>query len=91
MNGEKICVDGEVVYGEGYVDESIINGYSQAIYKEIGSSVFANTTLNEGKIYIKVSAVGNETYISRVINDVEKHLSLKSASEIEADRLAKKF
>ena len=41
VNGEKICVDGEVIYGEGYVDESIINGYSQAIYKEIGSSVFA--------------------------------------------------
>lgn len=90
VNGEKICVDGEVVYGEGYVDESIINGHSQAIYKEIGSSVFANTTLNEGKIHIKVNAVGNETYISRVINDVEKHLSLKSTSEIEADKLAKK-
>ncbi|NLK67448.1 MAG: cation-translocating P-type ATPase [Campylobacteraceae bacterium] len=90
VSGEQIPVDGVIIKGDALINESIINGHSQAIHKKKDDEVFANTIVEEGRIYVKVLAVGDETYISRVVNDVEKYLSLKSPSEVMADQLARK-
>lgn len=90
IHGEKICVDGTIIEGEAEINESIINGYSQSVYKKVGDKVYANTIIDNGKIKIKVDAMGNETYIARVLGDVDRYLSLKSPSELMADKLAKK-
>ncbi|MDO5045753.1 heavy metal translocating P-type ATPase [Campylobacter sp.] len=87
-SGEKIVADGIITSGSAEINESIINGRSESVYKKRGESVFANTLVEKGRIYIKVSATGDETYISRVILEVEKSLSNKSKSELSADKLA---
>ena len=90
-SGDKIPVDGTIIDGKGHIDESLINGRSESIYKEKDEEVFAGTLCESGRIYIKVSAVGENRYISRVMKDVEKSLLLKSPSQMEADKLAKKL
>ncbi|PSM51468.1 heavy metal translocating P-type ATPase [Campylobacter blaseri] len=90
VHGEKICVDGTIIEGEAEINESIINGYSQSVHKKVGDKVFANTIVDSGRIKIKVDALGDETYIARVLGEVDKYLSLKSSSEVMADKLAKR-
>lgn len=90
VSGEKICVDGVIVKGEALINEALINGRSESVLKKQGDNVFANTNVENGRVFVKIKALGNETYIARVINEVEKSLNLKSKSEVTADLLAKK-
>ena len=89
--GEKIPVDGVVQKGEGEVDESIINGRSEPAFKQKGDKVFAGTVCRDGRLYIEATALGEGTYIARVMSEVERALAVKSPSEVEADRLASKL
>ena len=90
-SGEKIPVDGQIIEGKAEIDEASINGRSEPAFKEKGDIVYANTLLHRGRIYIRVSAIGENTYLSRVIAKVEASLALKSPSELSADRLASKL
>jgi len=90
-SGEKIPVDGIIVDGEAQIDESLINGRSDSANKKNDDEVFAGTLCEAGRIYIRVDAIGEETYIARVMRDVEKSLKLKSPSEVQADILAQKL
>ncbi len=87
-SGEKIPVDGFIVRGSAEIDEALINGRSEPAFKQSGEEVFANTFVQKGRIQVRVSATGADTYISRVISKVELSLLEKSPSELEADRLA---
>lgn len=90
VNGEKIGVDGKIISGEGLINEALINGRSEAVFKQKGDKVFANTIIQSGKIFIKVEATGDKTYISRIFSKIDEYLLLKSNSEILADKFAKK-
>lgn len=90
-SGEKIPVDGFIVDGSAEIDEALINGRSEPALKQKNDEVFANTLVQKGRIYIKVSATGANTYISRIISKVENSLSEKSPSELAADRLASRL
>ncbi|CZE48544.1 heavy metal translocating P-type ATPase [Campylobacter geochelonis] len=87
-SGEKIPVDGLIVSGQALIDESIINGRSEAETKTKNDEVFANTFIEKGRILVEVRAKDDETYIGRVIKEVEKSLSVKSDGEIAAQKLA---
>ena len=87
-SGEKIPVDGIIMDGSAEINEALINGRSEPGFKEKGDEVFAGTVCEKGRIYIEVQGVGNATYISRTMAEVERSLALKSPSELEADRLA---
>lgn len=90
-SGEKIPVDGVIVDGNAEINEALINGRSEPDFKKIDDEVFAGTVCERGRIYIKVTALGNETYISRTMREVEYSLMQKSPSELEADRLANRL
>ena len=70
--GEKIPVDGDVVGGESYVDESMINGEPIPKVKRDGEEVFAGTINQDGVLHIKAKKVGKETVLSNIIRLVEK-------------------
>lgn len=90
-SGDKIPVDGVICEGSCEINESLINGRSEALYKQTDEEVYAGTIVERGRIHIKVSALGNETYISRVMSDVESALAIKSPAQLEADKLAAKL
>ncbi|WP_458405673.1 heavy metal translocating P-type ATPase [Methanobrevibacter sp.] len=70
--GEKIPVDGDVVGGESYVDESMINGEPIPKVKRDGEEVFAGTINQDGVLQIKAKKIGKETVLSNIIRLVEK-------------------
>lgn len=87
-SGEKIPVDGVIVWGEADISEAMINGRSEPCFKKKEDEVFANTLVEKGRIHIQVNAIGDDTYLSRVIAQVELSLQNRSPSEKAADILA---
>ena len=69
--GDRIPIDGKVVWGNCSVDESMITGESLPVSKEINSDVIGGTILNSGSIKILVTNIGNDTILSQIINLVK--------------------
>lgn len=70
--GDKIPVDGEVIGGHSYVDESMINGEPIPKAKRDGEEVFAGTINQDGVLHIKAKKIGSKTVLSNIIRLVEK-------------------
>lgn len=86
--GEKIAVDGRVIQGGAMVDEASITGMSQPVPKANGDTVYAGTFVRQGVIYVCAEAVGDRTYLSRILSMVEDSLETRAPIEGVADRLA---
>ncbi len=87
--GEKIPVDGVVVDGSSSVDESIVTGESKPVYKTIGSRVIAGTVNLDGSLIIEAVSIGEETYLSQVIELIKRVQASKSRVQGLANRIAK--
>jgi Cu2+-exporting ATPase len=86
--GEKIPVDGIIVDGKSYVDESMVTGESKPVKKEVDNKVIAGTINGNGSLKIKVEQVGEEAYLNKVINMVKEAQSEKSKTQHLADKVA---
>ncbi|MDO5823155.1 copper-translocating P-type ATPase [Methanobrevibacter sp.] len=89
--GEKIPVDGDVVGGNSYVDESMINGEPIPKAKKDGEEVFAGTINQDGVLYIKAKKIGKETVLSNIIRLVEKAQSSRPPVQKFADTVVTYF
>jgi cation-transporting P-type ATPase C len=89
--GEKISVDGKLVDGEAMVDEAPINGRAEHILRSPGDMVHAGTFVVHGVIYVEATRVGDRTYLSRTMHQVECVLENRASIEGVADRLAKRL
>jgi P-type Cu2+ transporter len=86
--GGKIAADGEVVEGESFVDESLATGESKPISKHIGSAVIAGTVNGDGMLKIKVTKIGDQTFLAGVMRLVAEAQSSKSRLQVLSDRAA---
>ena len=89
--GEKIPVDGDVVGGESYVDESMINGEPIPKVKKDGEEVFAGTINQDGILHIKAQKIGKETVLSNIIRLVEKAQSSRPPVQKFANTIVSYF
>ena len=89
--GEKIPVDGDVVGGESYVDESMINGEPIPKVKKDGEEVFAGTINQDGVLHIKAQKIGKETVLSNIIRLVEKAQSSRPPVQKFANTIVSYF
>ncbi|MBE6492656.1 MAG: copper-translocating P-type ATPase [Methanobrevibacter sp.] len=89
--GEKIPVDGEVVGGESYVDESMINGEPIPKVKKDGEKVFAGTINQDGVLHIRAEKIGKETVLSNIIRLVEKAQSSRPPVQKFANTIVSYF
>lgn len=87
--GEKIPADGTIVEGVSYVNESMLTGESVPVKKEKGGKVIAGSINGEGALKVKVTAVGKDSYLNRVINLVQEAQATKSNTQNLADKVAK--
>ncbi len=87
--GEKIPVDGSVVEGESYLDESMLTGESKPVKKETGSKVIGGALNGNGSLTINVTGTGKDSYLSKVVKLVEDAQKVKSKTQNFADRAAK--
>ncbi|MBP6881469.1 MAG: cadmium-translocating P-type ATPase [Candidatus Pacebacteria bacterium] len=86
--GDKIPVDGEVVGGDGAVDQSPITGESMPQEKFIGDEVFAGTILETGALDIKVTKLIEDTVFARIITLVEEAESREPVIQKFTDTVA---
>ena len=84
--GEKIPVDGLVIEGTSYVDQSAITGESMEVKKEIGDEVMTASINQNGSIKIEAKKVGEDTTLAQIIKLVEN----ASASKAPIGKLADK-
>jgi len=89
--GENIPADGEVVTGYSAVNQAPITGESMPVEKGVGDEVFA-ATLNElGALRVKVTRVGTDTTLGKIIRLVEEAESAKAPVQRFADRFTAYF
>lgn len=87
-DGAMIPVDGTVVEGEAFVNESTMTGESKAVLKNEGKTVFAGTILDEGSFVVKVRAVNGNTKIQKIIELIDHSEDLKAGIQSRAEHLA---
>jgi Cu+-exporting ATPase len=86
--GERIAVDGEVTSGSSAVDQSAITGESIPASKTTGDKVFAGTINQVGSLDVRVTAVGEDSTLGKIIHLVEEAEEKKAAVHQRADRWA---
>lgn len=89
--GEKVSVDGIVIDGETYIDESMLTGESMPVLKNSGSHVFCGTLNTSGSIRVKVTEVGGETALSKIMQMVRDARGSKAPVSRVADGVAAVF
>ncbi|MFH3941479.1 heavy metal translocating P-type ATPase [Acinetobacter nosocomialis] len=70
--GERVPVDGEVVEGHSYIDESMITGEPVPVEKIVGQQVVGGTVNQNGTLNIRATAVGSSSVLSQIIRMVEQ-------------------
>lgn len=70
-HGDKIAIDGEIIWGEATINESMITGESVPVEKTVGNKVVGGTIVENGSIKIRTEHVGSETVLSRIIEMVK--------------------
>lgn len=86
--GEKIPADGVIVKGESFVNESMLTGEAKPVSKGKGKKVIGGSINEDGSLEVKVEGVGENSYLSKVINLVEQAQSSKSKTQALADKAA---
>ncbi|GEK90788.1 heavy metal translocating P-type ATPase [Alkalibacterium kapii] len=88
-SGEKVPLDGEIIEGNSSIDESMLTGESVPVEKNEGQEVIGGSINGEGVLTVEVSKVGEETYLSQVVEMVRNAQATKSRAQGFADIAAK--
>ncbi|EAP87141.1 MULTISPECIES: heavy metal translocating P-type ATPase [Flavobacteriaceae] len=86
--GEKIAVDGMVISGSSYVDESMLSGEPVPILKKENEKVFAGTINQKGGFQFKAVKVGKETMLAQIIKMVQDAQGSKAPVQKLVDKVA---
>ena len=86
--GEKIAVDGTVVSGNSYVDESMLSGEPVPVLKKENEKVFAGTINQKGSFQFKAVKVGKETMLAQIIKMVQDAQGSKAPVQKLVDKIA---
>lgn len=89
--GERIAVDGMVVTGESYVDESMLNGEPVPLHKQSGEKVFAGTINQKGTFRFVADKIGSDTMLAQIIRMVQDAQGSKAPVQKLVDKIARFF
>ncbi|QAA92471.1 heavy metal translocating P-type ATPase [Pollutimonas thiosulfatoxidans] len=89
--GERVPVDGEVIDGHSYVDESMITGEPIPVEKSAGSQVVGGTVNQTGAFTIRATAVGGQTVLAQIIRLVEQAQGSKLPIQAVVDKVTMWF
>lgn len=90
-SGEQIPLDGVVIEGKTYIDESMMTGEPAPVKKEQGDQVIGGTVNQQGSVRIKTTAVGANTTLAKMIQTVAEAQRSKAPLQRLADVVAKYF
>ncbi|WP_337161194.1 copper-translocating P-type ATPase [Vibrio alginolyticus] len=89
--GEKVPVDGVVIQGESYIDESMLTGEPVPVLKAQEAQVSAGTLNTDGGLVIEATGIGANTMLARIIRMVRTAQSSKPAIAKLADQISSVF
>ncbi|MCX6231798.1 MAG: heavy metal translocating P-type ATPase [Bacteroidetes bacterium] len=89
--GEKIAVDGMVLNGSSFVDESMLSGEAVPVYKAENEMVFAGTINQKGSFQFRAEKVGAETLLAQIIQKVQQAQGSKAPVQRMVDKIAAVF
>ena len=89
--GERIAVDGTIVSGSSYIDESMLSGEPVPVAKREGSHVFAGTINQRGSFRFRAEKVGADTVLAHIIRMVQDAQGSKAPVQRLVDRIAAIF
>lgn len=89
--GYRISVDGEVIEGNGFIDESTLTGESIPVEKNKDSYVYCGTTLVSGYLKIRAQRIKSETKLANIIKLVEEASNSKAKISKTADKVSLYF
>ncbi len=89
--GESIAVDGEVVGGESYVDESMLSGEPVPVAKTAGASLLAGTINQKGSLRMRAQKVGAATLLAQIVRTVQEAQGSKAPVQKLVDKVAAVF
>lgn len=90
-SGEKIPIDGIVLQGNSYIDESMLTGEPIPAVKQINDKVFAGTINQKGSLQIKAQQVGQATLLAQIIAKVQQAQGSKAPVQQLTDKIARIF
>ncbi|MDE9801865.1 heavy metal translocating P-type ATPase [Staphylococcus pseudintermedius] len=86
--GESIPTDGMIVRGETAIDESLVTGESKKVQKKPNDQVIGGSINGSGTIQVKVTAAGEASYLSQVMDIIKQAQNDKSRAELLSDKVA---
>ncbi len=89
--GDHVPTDGMVIEGRAAVDESMLTGESLPVDKEAGSKVFAGSVNHDGRMTVRVTALGEETALAKIIEVVRRAQSSRAKIQELGDRVSSIF
>ena len=89
--GERMPVDGIVVSGQTYVDESMMTGESVPVEKSIGDRITSATVNQTGSIDYEATKVGSDTTLAQIVHLVEEAQGSKAPIAVMADKISLYF
>jgi len=90
-SGESIALDGIIIEGDGFIDESMITGEAERVFRKIGDEVTGGTILEQGSLKVEVLRAGDDTFMARMIKLVEDAQSSSVPIQAFADRVTGVF
>lgn len=88
QTGSMIPIDGEIVDGEAMVNESSFTGEPLSKRVTLNDTVYAGTLIEEGKIFVKVRNLQDESRIAKIIDMIDTNESLKASIQSKAEHMA---
>lgn len=89
--GDRVPLDGEVIEGSSLVDESMLTGESRPVNKAIGAQVFGGTVNGNGSMTVRVTKVGADTVLARIVHMVGEAQGAKLPVQALADKVTAWF
>lgn len=89
--GEKVAVDGQVIWGQSAIDESLLTGEAMPVEKTVGSPVYAGSINGQGSLRYRAEKIGSETLLAQIIQLVEEAQSSKPPIAKLADQVSRVF
>ncbi len=89
--GDRVPVDGEVMEGQSYIDESMISGEPVPVEKQQGGAVIGGTVNQTGALTIRASHIGQDTVLAQIIRMVEQAQGSKLPIQTLVDKVTMWF
>eukprot|EP01041_Mallomonas_annulata_P010544 gene10544-21984_t len=91
LPGSRIPTDGVIISGESYIDESLVTGESQPVFRGKGDHLFACTVNQNGLLYVRVTSLGSDSALAQIVALVQGAQLHKAPVQALADRMASVF